>query len=162
MQNCKNGSIPAHLEGSEAIQCMECIDWLNRARLMLIPRVDNSIDSNQTVAGNYAIKMVHEYDMEELFRAMKRHEAIAAAMSLIYNERLIAKRIADPKELERRADDWKAAEKEMRNANRPKAEKKMLSDFDKAVAQLTAVGVSEPNAIEIVKERFAKQGKVTQ
>lgn len=162
MENCKNGAIEKHQNGSKPHECLDCIDWLNWAALMILPRCDNSVESNQQVAINYATKMISQMDLQEVFYAMKRHEAIAAQFSVIYNERTLKGRVADPKELERRADDWKRAEKEMKDRNRPKAEKKMLSDYEKAIIQLTNVGVSEPDAISIVKERFAKQGKVTQ
>jgi hypothetical protein len=161
-ENCTNELIEKHSKGSQANQCLDCIDYLNWVRLMIMPRQNIGIEANQQVAINYVDKFAHELDLQGMFLLMKKAEAIAAAASVIYNERIVKAKIADPKELERKADDWKRAEKEMRDKNRPTKERKMLSDFEKAVKQLTDVHVSEEAAIEIVKERFAKQGKVTQ
>ena len=161
---CPNELIEKHDKGTQPHQCLDCVDYLNWTRLMIMPRNNMGIEANQQVALNYVDKFAHELDLQGMFLLMKKAEAIAAAASVIYNERLLKNRqqISDPKELERKADDWKRAEKEMRDKNRPPKEKKMLSDFEKAVKQLTDVHVSQEAAESIVRERFAKQGKVTQ
>jgi hypothetical protein len=163
MEQCKiKFDDQTHIIGTQPQICQECIDYLNWTRLMLMPRTDMPIAANQTAAGNYVRKFVHQMDLQEVFYFQKRLEEMAASASLIYNEKLRENKISNPRTLEQKADDWAKAQKEMREKDRPKAEKKQLNAFEKAVQQLVAVGVEESSATEIVKERFAKQGKVTQ
>jgi hypothetical protein len=161
MKNCENESIGLHEQGYKPMECHECIRHLNFVLLMVKPLPDMGIAKNQEAATGRTLKYVHEMTLQEIFIYQKMVEAIAAQCSLIYNQRLIKDKIPDPKELERKSEDWKRAEKEMKDRNRPAKEKKQLSDRDKAVAALVSVGVSQSDAESSVDERFKKMGKLT-
>lgn len=90
----------------------------------------------------------------------KRFEALAAKASLVYNERLISEKIPDPKDIQRKNEDWKKAIEEQKDKQRPAKERKILTDRDKAIQAYVTVGIPEQEATKIVDEQMAAIGRV--
>ena len=160
---CLNtGQIDSHQKGEQALQCQDCIDYLNNVRLMNTPmHVGADIEVNKRAAMARVVKHVHEMNLQETFIYMKMLEGMAAQVSLIYNQHLVKSKIADPEELKRRHAEWAQAEKEQRLKNAPVVVKKQLTDWEKAVRDLMHVNVTRADAEAIVNERYAKQNKAT-
>ena len=160
--DCKdNSGVSTHQKGDRPLECEKCLEYLNVCRLMIEPRTD-SITSNQTVAVNYSNKLIHEMTLQEIFMFQKRFEALAAQCSYVYSTRTITERVPDPKELERKKEDWAQAVKEQKDKQRPAKEKKILTDRDKAIEALIGVGVPREAAIASVDERMKSMGRVAQ
>lgn len=158
---CTNTVIDTHDKGSQAIQCQDCIDHLNWIRLMVKPLDNMTIQQNQQAAMGRTLKFVGDMTLQELFIYQKMLEGMAAQCSLIYNQRLVKDKIADPLELKRQQEDWKAAERKQRLANAPTPVKKQLTARDKAIVSLMNVGLSRADAEKSVDSKFEEQGKAT-
>lgn len=150
------------------LECTACLQFANSCVLLLRPMDRISGEDNQKSVftlsdyDNSVINyFVHELDLKQLHLYVKRYEAFGALLRLGYLKKVVQERpsiIENGVESENFAK-WK---KEDRYKNAPKAEKRQLSDYDKAVAYLTKLGIPEEEAQRSVKEQFAKQGKVTQ
>jgi hypothetical protein len=161
MKPCENESIGQHDKGYKPMECQECIRHLNFVLLMVKPLPDMGVAKNQEASIGRTLKYVNDMTLQEIFIYQKMVEAIAAQASLIYNQRLVRDKIVDPKELEKRSEDWQQAQKEMQVRNLPKVSKKHLTDYEKAVQALMHIGLSRIDAESSVKERFDAQNKMT-
>lgn len=134
-------------------------DTLNAYRLLLEPMKDCSESTNRYHAECQldSSRVVHLMSIEEKFLLLTRMEACSARMSLAISKDF--KRIKG--ELTKR-EEKKLAETAaiVRENNRPKREKKQLSDRDKAIKGLMTAGLSEADAIASLDPALLKQGKV--
>lgn len=159
-------STKVHHLGTQTIECEDCAKWNNWCRLILTPTplgntpTKEKIEHNQRSAFEWVSKSKHVADMslDELFIWMKKVEAIAAGASLAYNNRLIKNRVARPDDAER-AIEFKDAVKKQKDENRPKKERVLLSDREKAIKALIDIGMDAVIAAKSVDERMASVGR---
>lgn len=150
--------------GDSPLVCGRCLDYLNWCRIMTEPYADKDgvldpdITHQQNLAAARTLQYVHELDLQELFMWARRHEAIAAQCSVLYNQGVIKERIPDVAKLEKE-QEWREALEKQKKDNLPPVQKKRLSDFEKAVAGLMAVGVSRKDAEESTKAQFEKTNR---
>lgn len=163
--NCMGLEKPHEL-GSEPRICDPCLNYLNSCRLLvqtsrnIEDRTINSFSaSHEANMHIHFIERVHELSLEDMYRYVKRFEAITATFSIMYHTRIVKER-ADPKVIQD-SIGFSNAVKEQQLLQRPKKEKKQLDDREKAILALTSVGVPRVVAEKSVDEKFKEQGKVT-
>jgi CRISPR/Cas system CSM-associated protein Csm2 small subunit len=105
--------------------------------------------------------LVKDMPIEARFRYMKLLETLTAEAAVAYHNAKITERTPDPKAAEK-AEDFKKAVKAQKIANLPPKEKKLLSDADKAIAQLVKNGIPESTARRIVEAEMVKEGRGVQ
>lgn len=163
-----------HEMGSLPKNCEQCLEYLNSCRLLVetskvfstekntfVLDKENNRAQGSTMATRHIemVSKVHELSLEHLFMYVKRFEGIAAQFSIMYHTRIVKERVPDPKNMEN-AKAFSDAVSEQKLSQRPKKEKKMLSDLEKSISILTSVGVPYEAAKTEVEKRFKEQGKV--
>lgn len=167
-------TVQEHEMGSLPKECDQCLNYLNSCKLLvetskvfssekqtyILDKENNRSQASQMCVRHMEfVEKVHELSLEHLFMYAKRFEGIAAQCSIMYHTRIVKERIPDIRSAEKSAE-FAAAVSEQRLAQRPKKEKKQLSERDKAIAALTGVGIPLAAAIASVDEKFKEQGKV--
>lgn len=171
----EGGLKESHRLGDLPSECDQCLKYLNSCKLLVEVTTAFDVasgeyildkDTNRSSGSARAFQhldflgKVHELNLEHLFMYVKRFEGIAAQFSIMYHTKIVKERVPDVKSLEK-AEEFSEAVAAQRMTQRPKKEKKQLSERDRAIQVLTGVGVSLAAATAEVDKRFKEQGKVT-
>lgn len=165
-------SVCTKLAGSNVVECETCLRYNNSCRLLI---QNFTTDSEQGAQDRVEKHLsVHEMSLEQTMIFVRHLRALAAGATVVYQNKLIKTRIADPASLNKRlnqtkvkTEEFAAAVKEQRDAQRPKKEKRILSDREKAIEKVAEIfqrtGIAETVAYTMaateVDKRMAEVGR---
>lgn len=139
---CENDSIERSFKTQPVVITQEKLDYLNRFLQMMEPRTDLDPLTNQKLAESAQASWIHEMKLEEIFLIQKRHEAMAAACSILTSKK---QGIIDAKLSERKL----IAFREMDQANeRIEFEKERIRKREKDAIKLDPKARAREKAIE--------------
>lgn len=141
------------------------LDFLNAVRLTFIPDMERSVETNMHRADIQGLKLITDMSLEEKYVFLRNVEAVAATVSIaIKKDRKTIELELNKKERQKYESAMKASKQDALNAEEarayaklPKLEKKKLNQFEKAVASLTSLGLSQEAAEEAVKQQMNRE-----
>lgn len=150
--------IEDHPIGSSPVECADCLKYVNACMTILRPYSGQSAEFNQMVVFQNANYLIKDLTLEEHYLYVRRAEALAAAVGLLYQQRLSKQQIPDPKQAQSSAEFTEIIRKQ-RDATRPKKERKLLDDREKGILALTKLGLARGAAEKMVDAQMSKEGR---
>lgn len=150
--------IDSHAIGSQPIECLDCLKYCNVCVTIMRPNMGLDIEGNQQVVFQNANYLLKDLKTEEVYFFVKRAEALAASFGLLYQQRKIKEKIPNPKSAEASLE-FSESIKRQKDAVRPKKEKKLLTDRDRAIESFTKLGITLEKATAMVDAQLIKEGR---
>jgi hypothetical protein len=158
----KHPSCAAQLRGldlaSESVSIPKAyFDYLNAARLLIEPIPELNPKTNSLDAELKTHQFIHEMKLDDIFLFVKRMESIASTGSLIiakHRRELEAKFSEKDQQKFKEARAVRTAHEVKAPATRARVEKRILTKEEKAIAALTALGLSDAEARDSIRRKI--------